>query len=225
MAKWILLNTTSYEPGTPAGLKVKLLPGHAVDDSVTPTAGITGAGGILWPAADTTVAAAAKLALKMSASQGANEAEMAAVMFAAALASVRTGSGGIGSMVQKLTIDVPLATLKLKTSTTPFNVGAVLPAGFVIVAADVNVIQATVGSGPLTAATLTVQNTSETAGALLASTDIFTAAGIIANAGSNPLFSGRAGQQLQATVTTTGGTMANFSAGHVAIDLYNVTAP
>jgi hypothetical protein len=229
MATWYLLNTVTLGAATPAmppvGPNTKFLPGHLIDDTQIASSVITAAGGILWPSADTTVAAAALVAQKFHNQRADNEAKLESIMLTAALASLRTGSGGIGSIMQKVTMDVPLATLKAKTSTTAFNIGSPLPANARLFAVDINVIQALTGTGPLTAATATVQNTGETAGALIASQDIFTATGVFSPAGSNPDFTSRGGQQLQMTVTTTGGTMAALTAGHVAVDAYYIQIP
>jgi hypothetical protein len=129
-------------------------------------------------------------------------------------------AGTTGSVVH-LTIDIPLATLQAKTSGAAFNIGSALPTNAVILGpVSVNVIQVLAG-GSVGAAHITIQNTGETAGALVASTNVFTGVtpGYFVTAGSNP-FPIRGGQQLQATVTLTVDTMAHLTTGHLAVDIF-----
>lgn len=121
------------------------------------------------------------------------------------------------------TIDVPLATIQAETSATPFNIGPALPANAVIVASDINVIVALSGGGE-TGTIAQVQATSETAGNLLGGSSGLqvtsgSPAGIHAATGLNP-YGKRGGQQLQMTLTATGGTLAGLTAGHLAVDIY-----
>jgi len=123
-------------------------------------------------------------------------------------------------------IDVPLATLQGKTSGTAFNIGAALPANARLLRSCINLIQVFAG-GTISAAVATVQNTGETAGALQASTNVFTGAAIATTdtAGSNP-HPNRGGQQLQMTVTqTTDTNMAHLATGHLSVDLYYAVVP
>lgn len=120
--------------------------------------------------------------------------------------------------LQHVSIDVPLTTIKAKTSGTAFNIGSALPTGARLLDTEVNVVQV-VGGGAISACTATVQATSETAGAVVASSDVHTATGVHAPAGSNP-YPSRGGQQLQLTLTATGDTLANATTGHITVDLY-----
>lgn len=120
--------------------------------------------------------------------------------------------------LQHVSIDVPLATIKAKTSGTPFNVGSALPSNARLVAAEVNVLQV-VGGGAISACTSTLQATSETAGAVLASADVHGGTGVKGALGSNP-YPSRGGQQMQLTLTATGDTLANATTGHLTVDLY-----
>lgn len=136
---------------------------------------------------------------------------------------VYVGYPSCTGMVLHATIDVPLATIQAQTSGTAFNLGPALPANAVIVASDINVITALSGGGE-TGTIAQVQNTSETAGALLGGNSGLqvtsgTPDGIHAATGSDP-FGKRGGEQLQMTLTATGGTLAGLTAGHLAVDLY-----
>jgi hypothetical protein len=175
------------------------------------------AGGITAPSTDPTVTTAYNLAQYLL-STGQDERIVDAFMLAA------YASTAYSTQTQHITVDLPLATLQTETSGTAFNIGAALPANAQIVDAEIDVVAVLAGTGPLTAAHITVQNTSETAGALIASTDIFTATGYIRNVGSNP-YPTRGGQQLQATITAVGGTMAALTAGHVQVHLFYQIVP
>ena len=116
------------------------------------------------------------------------------------------------------TIDIPLTTIQAKTSTTPFNIGSVLPTNCQLLSTELNVIQ-TVTGGSISACHVTVANTSAAAGEIMASSDVFTATGLQNHVGSNP-YQTRGGQQLQAILTTVGDTLANATAGHLAVSLF-----
>ena len=116
------------------------------------------------------------------------------------------------------TIDIPLATIQAKTSTTPFNIGSVLPTNCQLLSTELDVI-ATVTGGSISACHIVVQNTSAAAGEIMASSDVYTATGLQNHVGSNP-YQTRGGQQLQATLTTVGDTLANATAGHLAVSLF-----
>ena len=121
------------------------------------------------------------------------------------------------------TIDIPLATIQAKTSTTPFNIGSVLPTNCQLLSTELNVIQ-TVTGGSISACHVTVANTSAAAGEIMASSDVFTATGLQNHVGSNP-YQTRGGQQLQAILTTVGDTLANATAGHLAVSLFYAVLP
>ncbi len=126
--------------------------------------------------------------------------------------------------VQKITIDVPLTAIQAATSGTAFNIGAVLPVGAFVIGTDINVIQVIAG-GTIASAVAKVQNTGETAGALLgggSGVNVFTGVtpGLFATpVGSNP-FGNRGGQQLQMTITTGTDTPNHATTGHLAVDLF-----
>jgi hypothetical protein len=136
--------------------------------------------------------------------------------------AVSSGSGQ--GQVQHVVIDIPLATIQAKTSGAAFNIGAALPANARLIRVETDVIVALTGTGPMSAAHSTIQNTGEAAGALQASTDVFTGTGFFALIGSNP-YPSRGTQQLQMTITTIGGTLAAALTGHLAVGLYYTVDP
>ena len=117
-------------------------------------------------------------------------------------------------------IPVSLATIQAQTSGTAFNLGPALPANANILSYDINVVTPLTGGGE-TGTTATVQNTGETAGALIASTQVTSGSptGRHLSAGSNP-YAMRGGQQLQMTLTATGGTLAGLTAGSLTVDIF-----
>lgn len=71
-------------------------PGTKLDSALDPTAGIQAAGGMLWPSADTVVAAAALLA-QAAGTRGGELDEMQGIMFGAAFASLQSAASGSGA--------------------------------------------------------------------------------------------------------------------------------
>lgn len=136
------------------------------------------------------------------------------VLFASPLANSKGGE------IVHLIVDVPLATIQALTSGTPANIGSPLPVGAQVLAYDINVLQVVAG-GTIASAAVTVQNTGETAGALIASTSVFTGAAIAPKTavGSNPQPQ-RGGQQLQQTLTVGGDTPNHATTGHYQIDIF-----
>lgn len=124
----------------------------------------------------------------------------------------------IAAVLTHVTIAIPLATIQAKTSGTAFNIGSALPANAQLLGSAINVTT-TVTGGTISACTMTVQNTGETAGAIQASKSVFTATGRFNTAGSNP-YQTRGAQQLQATLTATGDTLANATTGVLAVELF-----
>jgi hypothetical protein len=221
MATWYLINTVTV--ALVVGQPDKLLAGTFIDDAKIATAGITAAGGVLWPSSDSVVAAAAVATQNAQKNQGLNEdgsnARMAAATFASLLA------GPVAAQVTHLTIDVPLATIQAQTSGTAFNVGAVLPANARLLATAINVITPLSG-GSAASAVATLQGGTDSAGSLVASTTVFTGAqAVIATPGSNP-YAARGGQQLKMTITGDGThALSTLTAGHLAVDLYYSVLP
>lgn len=73
-----------------------LRPGELLDDAVVDTTSIKNAGGVLWPSADTIVAAAAKLAQNMAA-KGQNLDLMRDLMFGGVFASLMNATASSGA--------------------------------------------------------------------------------------------------------------------------------
>lgn len=76
MAQFYLINSIIF-----AGLRH--MPGELVDSNSANTTAMTAAGALLWPASNTTIAAAAAIAQNALKNRGANETELAAIMNAA----------------------------------------------------------------------------------------------------------------------------------------------
>jgi hypothetical protein len=207
MSTMYLINTVHVQLGQSSYVEYA---GALIPDNASIQASLVAAGAVLAPTTDATVTAAANLVASQR-KRGANEADCNALMLAAYASSVTK------SRPVKVTIDIPLATIQAQTSTVAFNIGAALPAGASLISHDINVI-ATVTGGAIASCGATIQNTGETAGAVQASTDVFTATGVLATAGSNPV-ANRGGQQLQMTLTTAGDTLAHATTGHLAVDL------
>jgi len=211
MSTMYLINSVYVQLGQSS---YKEIAGALIPDNAAVQASLAAAGGVLAPTTDATVAAAAALVASQR-KRGANEDVCNAIMLAAYASSLNK------SRPTKVTIDVPLATIQAQTSGVAFNIGAVLPAGAALLSHDINVI-ATVTGGTIASCGATIQNTGETAGAVQASTDVFTATGVLATAGSNPV-ANRGGQQLQMTLTAAGDTLAHATTGHLAVDLTYAT--
>jgi hypothetical protein len=229
MALWILLNVTRYQaPGTPTGIVTVLPAGMTIDDTKIATAGITTAGGVLWPQSDPVVATAAALVQAAQAGAGINENDSQALLFAAALGSARNGAGS-AALVQSVVIALPLATIQAETSGTAFNIGAALPTNARLDAVELNVLTALSGGG-LSACHATIQNSvPETAGSVLASTSVYTGAAAVngspgAALGSN-MYPSRGGQQLQMTLTAVGAALSAITAGSLSVRLFYTVQP
>lgn len=124
----------------------------------------------------------------------------------------------------RYTVALPLATLQTFTSGTAFNVGFPLPANARLNAAEINVLTPLSGGGA-TAVAMTLQGGSDAAGSIIASSSVFTgAAAVIATPGSNP-YTARGGQQIKATITDTGGTLAGLTAGSLTVDIFYTIVP
>lgn len=127
-------------------------------------------------------------------------------------------SGTAAGEVQKFATTFNIAAIQGKTSTTAFNVGAVLPANARVVATEVLVTTPITG-GTLSACTCKVGAGTEAADAMMAAQDVFTAAGTFSDPGTNQVAS-RGGAQVKATLTATGDTLANATAGNITINVF-----
>lgn len=139
--------------------------------------------------------------------------------------ALEVAEGNQAGTLQKLVIDVPLATIQAQTSGAAFNIGAALPANAKVIASELDAIATLTGTGPMTAAHATVQGSADTAGSLIGSQDVFTATGFFAGADEGNPYQSRGGQQLQMTITSVGGTLAAALTGHLAVNLYIVNLP
>jgi len=221
MSTLILINTTTIVYN---GSATQLNAGDRVSDSSIQDAA-EAEGAIFGPTSDDNLVAASALVAKLR-SKGRNEQELTAVMMAAyaSTAYATAAAAAAAALPTNLVIDVPLATLQGKTSGTAFNIGAALPAGAVLSAVPtITVVAALAGTGPITQAHAEVEPTGAAGGALIGSTDVLSATGTFATAGSNPN-PAVGGDQLQMTVTTVGGAMAALTAGHLQVNL-NYTIP
>lgn len=160
----------------------------------------------VWKAADATVADATHIA-PTDVAAGAGR-------------WVKTGGAGGTDTgeVQKVSTTLNLAAIQALTSGTAFNVGAVLPANARLVGAEI-IVTTPVTGGTLSAVAATVQGGADAAGSILATQSVFAAAGTFAPAGSNPYLS-RGGQQIKATLTATGDTLAHATAGALTVNVF-----
>lgn len=209
-----LINTVTIENNS-APLTIKA--GTLLTDSSI-IAAVQAMGGMIGSAADPNIVAAAAVVAKMQGKfRAGDELVWDRIMLAAYCNTVQ------GQALVHVNIDIPLATIKANTSGAAFNIGAALPAGARLMRSELNVIQV-LGGGASTAVVAKVQNTGETAGNLLggaAGSDVHTATGTFTDikTGTSPTVA-RGGQQLQATLTATGDTLANLTTGHLSVDLY-----
>lgn len=125
------------------------------------------------------------------------------------------GGGGI----THLTIPVPLATIQAQTSGTAFNIGSVLPANAQVLSTEI-AVTTPISGGTLSAVVVTLQGGGDSAGTLIASTSVWTGGPpTISTPGSNP-YASRGGQQLKMKLTATGDTLANATAGVLAVSVF-----
>lgn len=127
--------------------------------------------------------------------------------------------GGIGAV----SIDIPLATIQAQTSGTPFNIGAVLPTNAGLLGGEVKIITA-VSGGSISAATLAIGSTSDAGhGSIMAPVNVFTGAATPGSAAGTDAYISRGGQQLQATLVSTGAALSTATAGHLtAVYFYSL---
>lgn len=139
------------------------------------------------------------------------------------LCGIALASAQQPSEIVHTTIAVPLATIQAQTSGVAFNVGSALPANARLLRSEI-VVTTPVTGGSIASAHATLQGGSDSAGSLIASTDVFTGAGTFATAGSNAYVS-RGGQQLKMTLSCTGDTLANATAGVLAVNIFYAVLP
>jgi hypothetical protein len=237
MAKWILLNEVLLG-AQPGGSVQKLFPGETINDAMVSTAQIVAGGGILWPATDPVVAAAAASAMGLLKQRGQGQSpKLSNALLAAALYSILGGqdgpalgpaySGGVGGIAQKVSLALGFAQCTAAALTQTFNIGAALPADSRIVSANLR-IATDFSGGSVASATLSV-------GVAGSTTDIFNAANIFTGAtvlnvsstdatggGVNPQAYYAASSQLVATLTTTVADVNALTAGALVVDVLYV---
>jgi hypothetical protein len=131
-------------------------------------------------------------------------------------------------------IPVTLANIQAQTSGAAFNLGPVMPANARLLDIEVSLTTPLTGGGE-THTTLAIQGGADAAGTLISipsgAADLTTAAAAsvfsgfgATNGGSNP-YTKRGGQQLKATLTQTGGTLAGLTAGAFTVTILYTIIP
>ncbi len=111
MATYHLLNTCNL--GT-----AKFFPGDVIDEATHPKSAIETAGGVLWPSADATVAAAAALCRLRRQAKGSNEAELESLMISAAAKTLKTEADTIADPIQSGTGTLSSGVLTVDSGVT-----------------------------------------------------------------------------------------------------------
>lgn len=208
-----LVNSTLI---TQSGASSVIRSGELLSDAAV-IAAVQAAGGQVVDSGDTVVAAAAVIAAYQR-SVGQSEALCDQIMQAAYAASVTA------QKVQRVTVDIPLATITAQVSGTAFALGAALPANARVVDNEISCITPLSGAGA-TSAHATLQGGTDAAGSMIASSDVFTAAGTFAPVGSNP-YTTRGGQQLYMTITGDGAhALSTLLAGHLSVSVFYTVTP
>jgi hypothetical protein len=127
-------------------------------------------------------------------------------------------------MILHATIAIPLATIQAQTTTVAFNIGPVMPASARLIDAQINVLTALSGGG-LSAATMSLSGGTDAVTSIIGATNVFTGAPTPGAAvGTNP-YPGRGGQQLKATITSTGAALSAITAGVLSVDVFYSIVP
>lgn len=134
-------------------------------------------------------------------------------------------------MVLHANISVPLATIQAQTSGTAFNLGPALPSNAVLIDMQFNLATLLTGGGE-TGTTISIQGGADAAGTLQSTALVNLTSGTVgsyssfggSNPGSNP-YPKRGGQQLKATLTQAGGTLAGLTAGAFNVDIFYAIVP
>ena len=134
------------------------------------------------------------------------------------LCGIAMASAQQPSEINRDSIAVPLTAIQAATSGAAFSIGAVLPTNARVLGIEL-VVTTPVTGGTISAVHATVQGGSDAAGSLIASSNVFSAAGTFAAVGSNPYVS-RGGQQLYMTLTSVGDTLADATAGVLAVNVF-----
>lgn len=225
MAKWYLINDTPYSAGKGSYL---LRAGKLIDDTVYNAALISASGGVLWPAADPIVAAAAaNIALQKRRGVPADllKTLMQAAVDQSINGSVQGSSGNVYAVVQKATATIGFAQLTAAATTqTIAPASFLLPAGARVIGREINGTAGFTG-GALSAMTIGVGD-GVSANDIVSSQSVFTAVGLVAGtSGTNPQPSYAAQTQVNVLFTATGANVNAATAGSVTIDLLYVIEP
>lgn len=125
MAKFFLINVVLLG-------STKLFPGEDIDDTIEDANKIRAAGGLLWPAEDPTIAAAAQIAQNARKYRGSNETELAHIMQAAVDAVQQANDdesvGSPADLATVATAGLPLGfEMFVATLKTPFTLSDAIP--------------------------------------------------------------------------------------------------
>ena len=255
MAKWILINEVIVG-GAGVGQQGvvaadRLAPGTTIDDANTPTAPIVAAGGLLWPATDTVVAAAAVTAVALATRGQGQSAKLSDLLLAAAFYSLAGGSTGallgesgvsgpvLGPLaaavaaaiaagpgvVQKRTVSVGFATFaSTAAKTLAVDIGAALPANARILSRELRIATEFTGGGE-SAVTCSVGITTATTAIVNAQDVLGTSGDIAGTSGTDPQPLYASASQLLATYTSTTNNLEDLTAGAMVIDVLFVVLP
>jgi hypothetical protein len=229
MANWYLLNDTQY------GVYL-LRAGKLINDAIYSTPKIQANGGVLWPAADPYIAAAAANITFMK-RRGVPSDILAPLMLAAAEAATNGSALGgsttnIYGTVQKATTTITFAALTAAATTqtlspngaaTGITGSLLLPANSRVIGREIN---GTVGftGGALSAMTIGVGGVSSID--IVSSQSVFTAVGLVAGtSGTNPQPLYAAATQVTVLFTATSANVNAATAGSVTIDVLYLVLP
>lgn len=241
MSTWYLLNEVLVGASVGAGGGVvKHFPGEFVDDSKVSTAGIVAAGGILWPASDPIIAAAANLANNLLKLRGQGQsAKLSEQLLASALYSLAGGPGGqllgpavaagntgqLGAFVQKATLAVGFAQLTAAAATQALNLVPSVPVNARVVGRSLRIATAFSG-GSLSNMVVSVGNATEPTAVINAQT-VFTGTtgNIQGTTGPDPYLLVATAIPFQILFTATGANVNAATAGALVIDVLYAILP
>ena len=195
--------------------------GRPIDDTVDPAAAIRAAGGVLWPAGDAVVAAAA-LRAQFHRRNGVPPSQTADDMLAAVQSASATG--GVVAGVQKVTGTFGFALLTTAGLTQSLSLGAVLPANARVITRELRLATAFSGG---TIASMTASIGLAGGNEIVNAANVFTGAPAAQKGtdGADPFKLYAAGGQLQATFTSTVGNVNAATVGALVVDLTYIVAP
>jgi len=133
---------------------------------------------------------------------------------------IEEASEGEGE-IRRVSTTFNITAIQALTSGVAFNVGSALPTNARVV--GVEAVVTAITGGTISAMHLTMQGGTDAAGSLIADSTV-TAGGTFATPGSNP-YPSRGGQQLKATLTATGDTLAHATVGQVVFNVFYAVVP